>query len=224
MPGCSAISGRRCGATCRNRRLATAAQAVIGANRLPAHLPPGLGDELPEGPGVYRFFGEDDVLLYIGRSHSLRTRVLRHFADEQGEAPEQKKARLTRRIDWLETAGDLGARLTEAQWIKSQKPLFNKRVKDAADSCTLLAGSGPGVEFAAIGELDGPELGDCFGVFHSQKDARKALADIARAQLAVSQGPGARAERGLVRRSSAGEVPGSVRRQGTPPAASARGS
>ncbi len=163
------------------RRLATVAQAVIGANRLPAHLPPGLGDELPEGPGVYRFFGEDDVLLYIGRSHSLRTRVLRHFADEQGKAPEQTKARLTRRIDWLETAGDLGARLTEAQWIKSQKPLFNKRVKDAADSCTLLAGSGPGVEFAVIGELDGSALGDCFGVFHSQKDARKALADIARA-------------------------------------------
>ena len=39
-----------------------------------------LADELPEGPGVYRFFGADDALLYVGRSNSLRTRVLAHFA------------------------------------------------------------------------------------------------------------------------------------------------
>ena len=109
-------------------KLAAAAQTVMGSNKLPAHFPPGLADELPEGPGVYRFFGENDELLYIGKSHSLRTRILGHFTHENTEAKEQKKARLTRRIDWLETAGILGAQLKEAEWIKSKRPAYNKRV------------------------------------------------------------------------------------------------
>jgi DNA polymerase III subunit epsilon len=71
-------------------RLAAAVQLVLGAHRLPAHLPAGLADELPEGPGVYRFFGEDDVLLYVGKSKSLRTRVCDHFAVEGEKANDRR--------------------------------------------------------------------------------------------------------------------------------------
>src|ERR1700721_478111 len=60
-------------------RLAAAVQAVLGAHQLPAHLPPGLANDLPEGPGAYRFFGADDTLLYVGKSNSLRARVCSHF-------------------------------------------------------------------------------------------------------------------------------------------------
>jgi DNA polymerase-3 subunit epsilon len=162
-------------------RLAAAVHTVLGANRLPAHLPPELADELPEGPGVYRFFGEDDVLLYIGKSHSLRTRILGHFAAEHSDSREQKKARQTRRIEWLETAGDLGAQLLEAQWIKLEKPLFNKRLKQAGSF--TWRGDDPQcvVRLADTADLRPSEFADCFGVFHTDKDARKALTDIARA-------------------------------------------
>jgi DNA polymerase-3 subunit epsilon len=163
-------------------KLAAAAQIVIGANRLPAHLPPGMADELPEGPGVYRLFGEGDVLLYIGRSHSLRTRILGHFSAENSEPKEQKKAVQTRRIDWVETAGDLGAQLKEAEWIKTQKPLFNKRLRPKSEGFTLQASDhARGVRLAALADLEPADLARCFGVFQSQKDGRKALTDIARA-------------------------------------------
>ncbi len=162
--------------------LTRAAQSVLGANRLPAYLPAELADELPEGPGVYRFFGEDNVLLYIGRSHSLRTRVLGHFSAEHSDAREQKKARLVRRIDWVETAGELGAQLKESQWIKQLKPLFNQRLKGKGDSFTLrIVPDTHFVQLVAIGDLEGADLNACCGVFHSYKDGRKALADIARA-------------------------------------------
>ena len=165
-------------------QLADAVHAVLGAQRLPAHLPPELADELPEGPGVYRFYGEGDVLLYIGKSVSLRTRVLSHFTAEHTESKERRLAAQVRRVDWLETAGDLGAQLQESQWIKVQRPLYNKRLKSQAHSYTLLAGDAPSrVTLAAIDELEAGRLADCFGVFHSQKDARKALGEIARAQL-----------------------------------------
>jgi len=162
-------------------RLVAAAQAVLGANRLPAYLPAELADELPEGPGVYRFFGEDNVLLYIGKSHSLRTRVLGHFNGEHSDAQEQKKARLVRRIDWCETAGELGAQLKEAHWIKQQKPLFNRRMKQTTDSFTLqVRPNTQGVRLLAIGAVAG-DLADCHGLFQSYKDGVKALTDIARA-------------------------------------------
>ena len=38
---------------------AAAAHAVLSQPRLPAQLPDGLADELPESPGVYRFLGEE---------------------------------------------------------------------------------------------------------------------------------------------------------------------
>jgi DNA polymerase-3 subunit epsilon len=163
-------------------KLAAAAHIVIGANRLPSHLPAGLADELPEGPGVYRLFGEGDVLLYIGRSHSLRTRILGHFATENSDPKQQKKAQQTRRIDWMETAGDLGAQLKEAEWIKMQKPLFNKRLKPKSEGFTLQASEhGQGVRLAALADLAPAGLARCYGVFQSQKDGHKALVDIARA-------------------------------------------
>lgn len=163
-------------------RLAAAANGVMSANQLPAHLPPGLADELPEGPGVYRFFGEDDVLLYVGRSGSLRTRILGHFAAEKSSSRVPGSAGQTRRIDWEETAGDLGARLKEAHWIKSLKPLYNKRLKPSHDNMTLrLAVQGSGVVLESVADVDPARLDECYGVFHSRKDALKALAEIARA-------------------------------------------
>lgn len=163
--------------------LAAAAKSVLGTQKLPAHLPAELQDELPEGPGVYRFFGLDDALLYVGRSTSLRRRVLEHFAAEHSDAKEQKLTRLVRRVDWLETAGELGALLREADWIRTQRPLYNRRLKGSSDSFTLMTvENSAAVEITAIAELDPQDLGRCRGVFHSNRDARKALTDIARAQ------------------------------------------
>jgi DNA polymerase-3 subunit epsilon len=82
----------------------------------------------------------------------------------------------------VETAGDLGAQLKEAQWIKAQKPLYNKRLKQQQENFTWQAAdTSTGVLLRSIETLEAGELERCFGVFHSQKDGRKALTDIARA-------------------------------------------
>ena len=170
-------------------RLAAAVQAALGARQLPDHLPPGLADDLPEGPGVYRFFGEDNTLLYVGKSNSLRTRVCSHFAVKDAESKDGEMANQVRRVDWAETAGELGAMLLEGAWIKAQKPLYNRRSKSKAQSYTLRVRASPPpggppdrIEAVPIDGVDPEDLTQCFGVFHSEKDARKALADIARAR------------------------------------------
>ena len=170
-------------------KLAAAVQAVLGAHSLPDHLPPGLADDLPEGPGVYRFYGADDALLYVGKSLALRTRICSHFAAGAADSKDGRWAIQVRRIDWVETAGELGATLREAEWINTLQPAFNRRAKSRAEAHTLRVnavrdafGSAYPVEAVAIDSVGRADIMQCFGVFHSEKDARKALGDIARAQ------------------------------------------
>jgi DNA polymerase-3 subunit epsilon len=183
-------------------RLLAAVLAVLGAHKLPAHLPPDLADDLPEGPGVYRFFGEGDSLLYVGRSNSLRARICAHFAAD-AQSFDRNLASKVRRVDCSETAGELGAMLREAEWVRTQKPLYNRRAKSAAECHTLRVVPEPSpdsravpAEAVPIDVVDAAGLTACFGVFHSAKDARKALSDIARAKqlclkvLGVEDGPG----------------------------------
>jgi DNA polymerase-3 subunit epsilon len=161
-----------------------AAHAMLSVPKLPAHLPPGLADELPEMPGAYRFFGENDVLLYIGKSNSLRTRILTQLADAREGSREEKLAADVRRVDWVQTAGELGAMLLESSWVRTQKPLYNRRLRNHVDSVTLrpAADASGFVHMQRIDTLEPGDLAQSFGVFHSEKDARKALTDIARAQ------------------------------------------
>jgi DNA polymerase-3 subunit epsilon len=43
---------------------------------LPPHLDAGIVDELPEVPGVYLFYGENNLPLYVGKAKDIRQRVL----------------------------------------------------------------------------------------------------------------------------------------------------
>jgi DNA polymerase III subunit epsilon len=168
--------------------LGATVQSVLGGPKLPAHLPADFADDLPEAPGAYRLYGEGGALLYVGKSHALRTRVLAQLAVGDPESGQHKLTRLVRHIDWVETAGELGALLCEAEWIKTQKPQYNRRAKSLTPPYTLRAAGTPvaggfaAVEAVTIDGVDPSDLEQCFGVFHSEKDARKALGDIARAQ------------------------------------------
>lgn len=161
---------------------AAAAHAVLSQPKLPAQLPTGLVDELPESPGVYRFFGEAGELLYIGRSNSLRTKILSQLAEPRVGSREQKLASQVQRVDWRQTAGELGAMLLESEWIKSQQPRYNRQTRSSLDSVTLRHADASGaVRIQRLDMLEPADLAESFGVFHSEKDARKALSDIARA-------------------------------------------
>jgi DNA polymerase III subunit epsilon len=165
-------------------RLAAAAHGLLRGNRLPAHLPEGLAEELPEGPGVYRFYGLDDVPLYVGKSSSLRTGVLGHFAGDRTGSTQRKLKEAVRRIDWVETAGELGALLREIEAIGTLRPLYNRHQKSADQNFTVRVSASTGaLQIPAIEDVERERLTDCFGLFHSAKDARRALIGIARAHM-----------------------------------------
>ena len=49
---------------------------------LPPQLPEDTLDTLPETPGVYLFYGENALPLYIGKSINIRDRVAAHFSSD----------------------------------------------------------------------------------------------------------------------------------------------
>ena len=162
--------------------LAAAVRSAQNTVRLPPQLPEGLADELPEGPGVYRFRGSGETLLFVGRGNCLRSAILAHFADERPGRRGQLKDEV-RSIEWVETAGELGALLREVQDINALGPSYNRRPNSRSAACTLKPSEASGaVQVLMIDDMEPGEVEKCFGVFHSRKDARKAMTDIAKAK------------------------------------------
>lgn len=92
-----------------------------------------MAAELPSGPGVYIFHGQEGALpLYIGKSVNLRSRVLSHLRNPD----EANLLRQTRRISHIRTAGEIGALLLEASLIKQQQPLLNQKLRRNRQLCS----------------------------------------------------------------------------------------
>jgi DNA polymerase III subunit epsilon len=80
---------------------------------------------LPNTHGVYLFYGAEDILLYVGKSKAVRTRIRSHFSSRD----EEWLTKRIHRIEVRETAGELGALLLESQLIKELRPMYNVRSK-----------------------------------------------------------------------------------------------
>ena len=68
--------------------LAAAVKALTARPSIPAHLGGDDLDALPAGPGVYLFYGENDLPLYVGKSKTLKKRILAHFAADHSSSKE----------------------------------------------------------------------------------------------------------------------------------------
>ena len=85
---------------------------------------------LPGKPGVYRMFGADQELLYVGKARNLKNRVS-SYAKLGGHT--QRIARmisLTRAMEFVVTESETEALLLEANLIKKLKPRFNILLRD----------------------------------------------------------------------------------------------
>jgi DNA polymerase-3 subunit epsilon len=160
--------------------LAAIVDKLRGTHRLPPQLDASLADELPEGPGVYLFYGDKDVLLYVGKAKNLATRVLSHFADVRGRR-EQELSRLVRRIEWIETCGEFGALITQARLIRDRRPLLNRRLRDAHGFWTIQLGRDADQPLAKIVLFDpAGDPGDGYGMFRARADGMRALEGLLR--------------------------------------------
>ena len=159
--------------------LRQAASRLLQHPGLPAHLGADALAALPQAPGVYAMLGRHDQPLYIGRSRNLRRRVSTHFSADPTRERAARLAAETHRLQWHQTAGELGARLLEGQWIRTRQPSYNIAQRRTQPAFIQIAAADTRARIVRADCL-GPHLpAGCFGPFASRAAARAVLLDTA---------------------------------------------
>lgn len=167
--------------------IAAAVKRLLKIPSLPPQLPPDALEGIPDGAGVYRFFGVNDLPLYIGKSVNLRDRVRSHFSSDYRNSNDSRLSAEISRLDWIETAGELGALLLESRLVKEVAPLHNAMLRRRRTNCVLrLPSLREAPEFLKLDEIDwdarGPGAEPLYGPFTSPRAARDLLEAIAAEQ------------------------------------------
>lgn len=157
---------------------------LIGNPSLPPNIDKQLIDSIPDAPGCYIFYGENKTPLYIGKSISLRSRVMGHF---QGALTQRKEMKLSLQIydiDWIETSGELGALILESRLIKERMPSMNIKLRRSKDLCgwsLVQNDSGLLVPTLVTHHQLAPGLQEnLYGLFYSKREAHSYLKAIAK--------------------------------------------
>lgn len=157
---------------------AAAIAALTRPVTLPAHLDPALADELPESHGAYALLDAESRPLVVGRASNLRQKVLGHFADARAK---QAPIAAVQSVEWVESAGEFGARLHEIGLIRRQKPVSPELCAWRLKEC------GPGdfrPEIVLANETPmaaGAE--PLYGLYLTVKESRQALRKLAEAHF-----------------------------------------
>ncbi len=111
----------------------------------PLHLHSPLRQKVREGcgnlPGVYRWLCRGEP-VYIGRSRTLRTRLLSYFRADEGSKSSLVVAASDDLI-WEETPSEFASHLAELRLIKEIRPSYNRALKDDRDYVFIKVGPGP---------------------------------------------------------------------------------
>ena len=163
--------------------LDTTIRSLIKQASLPPHLSTVVLDDIPQGPGVYRFYGHNDLPLYIGKSVNLRKRILSHFVVTAKQRSSTRVGMETQRIEYDTAAGDLSASVLELQQIHALHPLYNRKGRKAASGFLVrLSHTLPVVEIVAADEVQSLRTHQWYGPFFSAARAKNLLIRLAKAQ------------------------------------------
>ena len=90
-----------------------------------------IADTVPKSPGVYRFMGKDDVILYVGKAKNLRNRVSSYFGERADRAFRTRvMVKNAARIELTIVETETDALLLESALIKEHQPRYNVMLKD----------------------------------------------------------------------------------------------
>lgn len=165
-------------------KLRMAMDQVTANASLPTHIDKDLINQIPASPGVYIFYAENKMPLYIGKSIDMRARVLSHFQNNLTDRKEMKLSMQIRDIDWIQTSGELGALLLESKLIKERLPSMNIKLRRSKDLCAWqLQENEEGVLTPVLVThrdlLPGLQE-NLYGLFNSRREAQQCLTVIAK--------------------------------------------
>jgi DNA polymerase III subunit epsilon len=148
-----------------------------------ASLPPNLNEaifkELKNECGVYIFRDEYKQPVYIGKSKTIRNRVLSHFSQDIKSTKEMKLSLKTHTIEAIYTPNELDALLLESKLIKELLPVHNIKLRRKRDYFVLVGQKDADgylrteLVNATLEETD--VLMKAYGIFPTRRKAKEAL-------------------------------------------------
>lgn len=123
---------------------------------------------LPQVPGVYRYYDSEGMILYVGKAKNLKNRVNSYF---QKDLPNLKTYRLVKqiaRIEYTVVDTEFDALLLENNLIKEFQPKYNILLKDGKTYPYICVTNEPFPRVFSIRKVE-KGLGRFFGPFSSLK-------------------------------------------------------
>lgn len=137
--------------------------------------------KLPASPGVYYFYDDKGLLLYVGKSVNIRNRVMSHFSSDYRNPKDLKMSAKIAHIDYESTPTDFGAQLRESQQIKQLSPIYNRQLRKTRklyQYCT--EEDAQGYRWLSIQSVTSSSPSDNnFGLFRSPRQASLKLQQLA---------------------------------------------
>ncbi len=175
---------RVCEQSVGKERLLTAVEELTGSASLPPNINQDLIDSIPDTPGCYIFYGENKAPLYIGKSISMRSRVMGHFQSALTVRKEMKLSLQVHHIEWIETGGELSALILESRLIKERMPSMNIKLRRSKDLCAWsLIKDAAGIEKPTLVTYKNLQPGlqeNLYGLFYNKREAHAYLAAVAK--------------------------------------------
>ena len=85
---------------------------------------------IPDSPGCYLFFDENDTILYVGKAKNLKKRVSSYFNRNQPYPKTRILVKKIRNIQYIVVETESDAFLLENNMIKEHQPRYNIMLKD----------------------------------------------------------------------------------------------
>jgi excinuclease ABC subunit C len=89
-----------------------------------------IAPTIPHKPGVYKYFNEDGIIIYVGKAKDLRKRVSNYFAKTQEHYKTKVLVGQIHRIEFTIVETERDALLLESSLIKHYQPKYNILLKD----------------------------------------------------------------------------------------------
>jgi len=86
---------------------------------------------LPQQPGVYKFIGPEEEVLYVGKAKNLKNRVSSYFTAGKNQAYKTRKmVKSAERVEYIIVESEHDSLLLENTLIKKIQPKFNVMFRD----------------------------------------------------------------------------------------------
>lgn len=147
------------------------------------YLPPNLDSEELESignvPGVYVFKDDVGQPVYVGKSVTLKNRILSHFRDTS--AREVKISQTVHHVETIPTGSELAALVLESKLVKELQPLFNRQLRRVRQYAMLMKDDVDGYATLTVksGQIDNQtDLLAVYGVYESRTKAKARILEF----------------------------------------------